>query len=101
MTTSTDGAGAFDQGVSYGVYGGTRAAEQLRQTMGEIKVADVHAQVAINPFHDFDFTNSAAGAVAPGERQETALATMLDEVLAWSRAFRVLRDPRERTPDEG
>ncbi|MEV4361310.1 NAD(P)H-dependent oxidoreductase [Nonomuraea sp. NPDC049625] len=79
--------------VSYGVYGGTRAAEQLRQTMGEIKIADVHAQVAINPYFDFDFTDSEAGVCAPGERQETALITMLDEVLAWSRALRVLRDP--------
>lgn len=79
--------------VSYGVYGGTRAAEQLRQTMGEIKVADVHAQVAINPLHDFDFTDSTAGVCAPGERQEAALITMLDEVLAWSGALRVLRDP--------
>ena len=79
--------------VSYGVYGGTRAAEQLRQTMGEIKIADVHAQVAINPYYDFDFTDSKAGVCAPGERQETALTTMLDEVLAWSRALRVLRDP--------
>ncbi|MEV6038639.1 NAD(P)H-dependent oxidoreductase [Nonomuraea sp. NPDC052116] len=74
-------------------YGGTRAAEQLRQTMGEIKIADVHAQVAINPYFDFDFTDSKAGVCAPGERQETALITMLDEVLAWSQALRVLRDP--------
>jgi hypothetical protein len=61
--------------------------------MGEIKVADVHAQVAINPYFDFDFTDSTAGVCAPGERQETALTTMLDEVLAWSRALRMLRDP--------
>jgi NAD(P)H-dependent FMN reductase len=81
--------------VSYGVYGGTRAAEQLRQTMGELKVADVHAQVAINPYVDFDFTDSTAGVVAPGERQETALTTMLDEVLAWSTALRALREPRK------
>jgi len=77
--------------VSYGVYGGIRAAEQLRQTMAEIKVADVHAQVAINPFYDFDFTDSAAGVVAPGERQEALLTTMLDEVLEWSRALQPLR----------
>jgi NAD(P)H-dependent FMN reductase len=83
--------------VSYGVFGGTRAAEQLRQTLGEIKVADVHAQVAINPYFDFDFTESAAGVCAPGERQETALTAMLDEVLAWSRALRVLRDPTAST----
>ncbi|MFC4117148.1 NADPH-dependent FMN reductase [Nonomuraea zeae] len=82
--------------VSYGVFGGTRAAEQLRQTMGEIKIADVHAQVAINPYVDFDFTGSAAGVCAPGERQEAALALMLDEVFAWSGALRVLRDPATR-----
>ncbi|SDM15129.1 NADPH-dependent FMN reductase [Nonomuraea jiangxiensis] len=79
--------------VSYGVFGGTRAAEQLRQTMGELKIADVHAHVAINPYHDFDFTDSEAGVCVPGERQETALNTMLDEVLAWSQALRVLREP--------
>lgn len=84
--------------VSYGVYGGTRAAEQLRQTLGELKVADVHAQVAINPYVDFDFSDSAAGVCVPGERQETALATMLDEVLEWSRALRTLRDPAAPTP---
>ncbi|HEX6359159.1 NADPH-dependent FMN reductase [Actinophytocola sp.] len=83
--------------VSYGVYGGTRAAEQLRQTMGEIKIADVHAQVAINPYFDFDFTDSKAGVCAPGERQETALTLMLDEILEWSRALRTLRDSTEST----
>jgi NAD(P)H-dependent FMN reductase len=82
--------------VSYGVYGGTRAAEQLRQTLAEIKVADVHAQVAINPFVDYDFTESSAGVCAPGERQETTLTLMLDEVLAWSRALRVLREPSKK-----
>jgi NAD(P)H-dependent FMN reductase len=76
--------------VSYGLYGGARAAEQLRQTMAEIKVADVHAQVAINPFVDFDFTDSPAGVVAPGERQEALLTTMLDEILEWSRVLRPL-----------
>lgn len=76
--------------VSYGLYGGARAAEQLRQTMAEIKVADVHAQVAINPFIDFDFTESDAGVCAPGDRQEALLTLMLDEVLEWSRALQPL-----------
>jgi hypothetical protein len=60
--------------------------------MGEIKVADVHAQVAINPYYDFDFTTAKAGVCAPGERQEAALTAMLDEILAWSRALRTVRD---------
>lgn len=61
--------------------------------MGEIRIADVHLQVAINPFVDFDFTESELGVCAPGERQEGLLAGMLDEILEWSRALRVLRDP--------
>jgi NAD(P)H-dependent FMN reductase len=80
--------------VSYGLYGGVRAAEQLRQTMAEIKVADVHAQVAIT-FADFDFTESGAGVCAPGERQEALLTTMLDEILEWSRALQPLHSTAE------
>lgn len=85
--------------VSYGLYGGTRAVEQLRQTMGEVKIADVHAQVALSPFADFDLTGfdttdpTSTGVCAPGEYQESALTTMLDEILAWSRALRMLREP--------
>jgi NAD(P)H-dependent FMN reductase len=81
--------------VSYGVYGGIRAAEQLRQTMGEIKIADVHAQVAINSYVDFDFSESPTGVVAPVERQETALTTMMDELLGWAGALKPLRNPAE------
>lgn len=79
--------------VSYGLYGGARAAEQLRQTLAEIKIADVHAQVAINPYVDFDFTDSEIGVCAPHERQEGLLNTMLDEILEWSRALQPLRSP--------
>jgi NAD(P)H-dependent FMN reductase len=39
--------------VSYGGAGGVRAVENLRLVMGELKVADVRAQVALSLFTDF------------------------------------------------
>src|SRR5882724_5840771 len=38
--------------VGYGGLGGGRAVEQLRLVMGEIKVADVRAQVALSMYDD-------------------------------------------------
>lgn len=87
--------------VSYGLYGGTRAVEQLRQTMGEIKIADVHAQVALNLYTDFDLTGSDTGVCAPSGHQETALTTMLGEILEWSYALRMLRDPTASATPHG
>src|SRR6478736_4284346 len=58
-----DKAAAF---VGYGVAGGVRAVEHLRLVMGEIKIADVRAQVALSLIHDLEgFTT-----FAPGPRQE-------------------------------
>jgi NAD(P)H-dependent FMN reductase len=49
--------------VSYGAVGGTRAVEHLRLVMGELKVADVRAQVALSLMTDFtnftEFTPAA------------------------------------------
>ena len=40
--------------VSYGGAGGVRAVENLRLVMGEVKVADVRAQVVLSLFTDFE-----------------------------------------------
>ncbi|WP_425569527.1 NADPH-dependent FMN reductase [Nonomuraea salmonea] len=73
--------------VSYGSVGGARAAEHLRLIGGELKLADVRTNVTLSLFADFEgFTKLAAG-----EHQVAALSTMLDEVLAWSRALAPLR----------
>jgi NAD(P)H-dependent FMN reductase len=73
--------------VSYGSHGGTRAVEHLRLVMAELQVADVRAQVALTLQDDFvnyrDFT--------PRPHQEAALATLLDQVVAWSGALAPLR----------
>ncbi|MGI5151843.1 NADPH-dependent FMN reductase [Plantactinospora sp. CA-294935] len=86
--------------VSHGVNGGIRAVAQLRQIMGDIKIADVNPQVALLTYTDFDLTGfdatditTYAGVCAPGEHHETALNTMLDEVLTRSHALRALRGP--------
>ena len=54
--------------------------------MGEVKVADVRAQVALSLYDDFgDFST-----LKPRSRQETAVHTMLDDLIAWGQALRSL-----------
>ncbi|MDT3399781.1 NAD(P)H-dependent oxidoreductase [Streptomyces sp. B1866] len=81
--------------VTYGVHGGTRAAEHLRVILGELKVADVRSQVALSVFSDFRITDPAQpGEFTPGPHQEPTLLEMLGELFAWSRALEPLRAAR-------
>ena len=77
--------------VSYGSAGGTRAVEHLRLIMAELQIADVRAQVAFNLATDFrnysEFT--------PADYHEGNLATMLDQLNAWSTALASVRQPAE------
>src|SRR5258708_4645950 len=69
--------------VGYGSTGGTRAVEHLRGIMGEIKIADVRAQVALSLFTDFEnFT-----LFKPQPRQEAAVEAMLNDLIPWGRAL--------------
>ncbi|WP_181727320.1 NAD(P)H-dependent oxidoreductase [Streptomyces sp. PT12] len=83
--------------VSYGVHGGVRAVEQLRQIAGDLKLADVGAQVALNTYTDFDHTGigitepTVTGVFAPDERHAGDLAKVLDQVAVWSRALAPVR----------
>jgi len=73
--------------VGYGSTGGTRAVEHLRGIMGEIKVADVRAQVALSLFNDFEnFTT-----FKPQPRQEAAVEAMLNDLIRWGRALQAMR----------
>ena len=73
--------------VGYGGLGGARAVEQLRLVMGEVKVADVRAQVALSMFTDFEnFTT-----FAPHPRQEAAVDAMLNDLVPWARALQAMR----------
>ena len=76
--------------VSYGVdAGGARAVEHLRLVMGELRVADVRTHVALSLFDDFEeFTTPA-----PRPHQEAKLADLVNELVAWARALRTVREP--------
>jgi NAD(P)H-dependent FMN reductase len=73
--------------VGYGVDGGVRAAEHLRQVLGQLKVADVPAQVSLSLYHDFENMS----VFRPAGHQEERVSLMLDQVVAWSGALRPLR----------
>lgn len=79
-----DKAAAF---VSYGSAGGTRAVEQLRLVMAEVRIADVRAQVALSLYTDFENMTT----FSPDARHEQSVTTMLDQLVAWSHALQPLR----------
>lgn len=74
--------------VSYGSTGGARAAEHLRGILGELKVADVRTHPTLSLFTDFENATD----FKPQELHLTNINTMLDEVLAWSGALKILRE---------
>jgi len=79
--------------VGYGGAGGTRAVEALRLIMGEIKVADVRAQVGLSLFTDFEkFTT-----FKPASHQEQAVTVMLNDLVPWGQALKSMRVERART----
>lgn len=73
--------------VGYGSVGGARAVEHLRLVMGEIKVADVRAQVALSLFTDFENFST----LKPGPHQEAAVNAMLDDLVPWGQALQAMR----------
>ncbi|MDB5691114.1 MAG: reductase [Alphaproteobacteria bacterium] len=73
--------------VGYGGLGGARAVEQLRLIMGELKVADVRAQVALSLFTDFENFS----VFAPAPMQETYVNAMLNDLIPWGRALQAMR----------
>ena len=83
--------------VGYGGAGGARAVEHLRLIMGEIKVADVRAQVALSLFTDFENFS----ALKPGPHQEAAVNAMLDDLVAWGRRCRPCEAPGTAHKDRG
>ena len=73
--------------VGYGSVGGARAVEHLRLVMGEIKVADVRAQVALSMYTDFENFST----LKPGPQQEAAVNAMLDDLVPWGQALQTMR----------
>lgn len=73
--------------VSYGSGGGARAVEHLRLVMGELKVADVRAQVLLSLHNDFENYTT----FKPGPHHERSVHALLNEVEDWSGALKPLR----------
>jgi NAD(P)H-dependent FMN reductase len=73
--------------VSYGSVGGARSVEHLRSIMGELKIADVQAQVLLSLSTDFvnmtDFK--------PDSKHEKEVIRLLDQVISWSSAMKTVR----------
>lgn len=95
LKTAIDTAGAEWRAkplglVSYGGgAGGARAAEQLRQVFAELEVVTVRAAVTLVRAWDlFDDAGRLLNASGP----DSAMRSMLDQVLWWGRALRAARE---------
>lgn len=73
--------------VGYGSAGGVRAVEQLRLVMAELKVATVRGQVQLSLFTDFENFST----FNPHQIHEKSANNMLDEVIDWAGALKILR----------
>lgn len=73
--------------VAYGGVGGTRSVEQLRLVLAELQVATVRNQVVLSLRSDFERFE----VFAPDPHQERAVNGMLDQLVAWGGALKVLR----------
>ncbi len=74
--------------VSYGSAGGARAAEHLRLILGELQIADVRQQVLFSLATDFENWSVMK---TPADFHVQALATQLDQLVAWAAALQAVR----------
>jgi NAD(P)H-dependent FMN reductase len=81
----TDKAAGF---IGYGYTMGARAIEHLRLVMASVQVATVRPTVGLSLFTDFDHS----AVFKPAAMQEKNVNTMLDHVIAWSRALQPMRE---------
>ena len=88
--------------VSYGINGGTRAVEHLRNIVAEVKVAGVRSQVALGLFDDFTIDDIAEpGTFTPAEHHVDIATRMVDELLDWATALRGVRERSASEPELG
>ncbi|MEU4838557.1 NADPH-dependent FMN reductase [Nocardia testacea] len=78
--------------VSYGgISGGLRATEHLRTVFAELHAVTVRDTVS---FHNPWGQRDATGALAPGAAADTAVTTLLDQLVWWGEALRTARAVR-------
>lgn len=73
--------------VSYGGIGGARAVEQLRLVLAEVQMATVRNQVLLSMFTDFENFS----VFKPDSHKEVSVNEMLDQLIAWGGALKLLR----------
>jgi NAD(P)H-dependent FMN reductase len=73
--------------VSYGSAGGARAVEHLRGVLGELAVATVRSQCMLSVYTDFEHFSK----FKPDPRHEQEVGAVLEQVVAWGGALKVLR----------
>jgi len=73
--------------VSYGIDGGIRAVEHLRQIAGELQLADIRTAVSLSFAADFEGYTQ----FTPADGREAAVAAMLDDLLRWASALKTMR----------
>jgi NAD(P)H-dependent FMN reductase len=73
--------------VGYGGGEGARGVEQLRLVLAEMQVATVRAQVGLSLFTDFENFHT----FKPAPNREAAVTSMLDQLIPWGGALRVMR----------
>jgi NAD(P)H-dependent FMN reductase len=73
--------------VSYGSAGGARAVEQLRLVLSECQVAHVRAQVMLSLMTDFENFS----VFKPHARHEQEIHAMLDQLVVWADAMKMVR----------
>ena len=76
--------------VSYGgVVGGTRAVQQLKPVLAALKLVPMVEAVPIVQYQQY---MSEEERFTGSEALETAMTTMLNELLRWAAALRLLRN---------
>jgi len=73
--------------VGYGASGATSALDNLRLILSELQVATVRSQLSFSLHADFENFRD----FKPKPHHETAIQTILDQVVAWSGALKALR----------
>ena len=79
--------------VSYGgMSGGLRGVQMTKQVVSALKMVPLVEEVAVSAF--VKFIDPSSGVFAPDEIHAKNAQKMLDELLRWSDALRVLRPPQ-------
>ena len=74
--------------VSCGGIGGARAVEQLRLVLAEVQMATVRNQALLSMYTDFENFS----VFKPGSRKEASVNDMLDQLIGWGGALKMLRE---------